>query len=238
MREAGLTAAQAPHGRPGSDASALQVTRACEQSEEVAWRDDAPTTPRLTRQHESTRSHLVQPRHVQTASAPTQRTDADAGDAKKGCRAPARASRLADAPRHASSATRRRGDGVRGGSCDALFRRGDVRSPQKAAAAPTATAGLGPASRGFDAPQRGRNASAARGTRDTPNVHHLSGRSAAPARETLWQRSGETVSSECGRVSLHGGSRYAAVVPSRDLPPSPRGDRIESFRSTRASRCD
>ena len=87
MREAGLTAAQAPHGRPGSDASALQVTRACEQSEEVAWRDDAPTTPRLTRQHESTRSHLVQPRHVQTASAPTQRTDADAGDAKKGPRA-------------------------------------------------------------------------------------------------------------------------------------------------------
>ena len=40
-------------------------------------------------------------------------------------------------------------------------------------------------------------------TRDTRNRHHVLGRSAAPARDALWQRGGETVPSERWRVPLH-----------------------------------
>ena len=125
VREAGLTAAHPPTGdqaRKRRRCRRRQVTRACEQCEEVASRDDASTPPRGTRRHESTRSYLLQSRRAQAAAAPAQRQNAAIGDAKKGYRAPARASRLADAPRHASSATRCRDDGVRGGGGGALCR--------------------------------------------------------------------------------------------------------------------
>ena len=208
--EAALTAAQSPNRRfgrrcgrvsPAGDAGVRPCRGGCVARRRV---DDAPRGS-LVCLHESTRLYLLQPRRVQTAAAPAQRTDADAEATRR------RGNTLPHGPRalwtHHDMPAQLRGVVATTYAVAAAARRAERRRSLAAAGSSgsdsncTAWAGQ-PWLRRATA---GVNASEAReGSADTGYAegHHRLGRSAAMLRGARWQRDGETESSERWRVSL------------------------------------